>query len=402
MKTLTKITLLSTSLAVIIFMYLAYHYYPVKFGFSSGPSVCSINATFDCDAVAASQYSAFLNVPLAIWGAAANLVIFVMVLLQWWGWSEHPERLRRWTFILISGTLLASVVMGLISLNLHSYCLFCISSYVLSLISFLCYRATLHEPFFASLPDDFSSLFSESRWIVIAYAAVPVLAFLGHRIMMDSFGVTEIDKIVEASVIDWKTAPHIDLNVAPALAEGPARDKAKMVITEFADFRCHHCRNAYPSLDRFANSHPNVRLEFYNFPLDGECNESVPDKTGISCRLAYSVICAEKQGQGWSFHHALYQDQDAINASLGMGVGGSPVEQIDTEIKKLSGAMKLNTDQLFKCMSDPATADTVRMQAKQGAAAKIQGTPTIFVDGRELNRGQLIPVLEGALASKGN
>lgn len=395
MKTLTKITLLSTALAVIVHIYLAYHYYPIRFGFSSGPSVCSINATFDCDAVAASQYSAFLDVPMAMWGAATNAVIFVLVLLQWWGWTEQPERLRRWSLILITGTVVASVVMGALSLKLHNYCLFCMTAYVLSLIAFICYRSTLQEPFFASIFDDIPALFSESRGILIGIAAIPALAFIGHRVLMESFGVTEIDRVVQSSITEWKSAPKIDLTVAPALAEGPSREQAKLVISEFADFRCHHCKNAYPSLDRFAKNHSDVRLEFYNFPLDGECNEMVPDKTGISCRLAYSVMCAEKQGQGWGMHHGLYEDQEVINDPA-----GAPMQQLDEQIKKVADGLKLKTEELFKCMSDPSTIDAVRLQAKQGVAAKIQGTPTIFVDGRLLNRGQLIPVLDAAIGSK--
>ena len=112
-------------------------------------------------------------------------------------------------------------------------------------------------------------------------------------------------------------------------------------------------------------------MEFYNFPLDGECNEGVPDKTGISCRLAYSVMCAEKQGRGWDLHHALYENQDEVNGGLG---GGSAIEYIDSDIKKIAGGIQVNTDELFKCMSDPQIADAVRMQAKQGVAGKIQGT----------------------------
>jgi protein-disulfide isomerase len=37
--------------------------------------------------------------------------------------------------------------------------------------------------------------------------------------------------------------------------------------------------------------------------------------------------------------------------------------------------------------------------AKEGDTAKIQGTPAIFVNGRVLDRGQMIPVLEGAYRS---
>jgi len=393
MKTLTKITLMSTAIAVFVHLYLAYHYYPIKFGFSSGPSICSINATFDCDAVAASSYSDFMGVPIALWGFATNLIIFFMVFGQWLGWTEHPERLRRGALSLITISFGASVVMGFISLNLHNYCLFCILAYILSIISFFSYRATLQEPFFANLTDDILQLWSESKGIVFAFIAIPIIALVGHRMALEAYGVTEVEKIVKSSILEWQSAPHVDLTVVPALASGPARDKAKLVISEFADFRCHHCKNAYPSLDHFAKSHPEVRLEFYNFPLDGECNEMIPDKSGISCRLAYSVMCAEKQGRGWDFHHAIYDDQDTINAE------SLTINSLDEEIRKISEKLHVSVEPLFQCISDPSVADTVRLQAKLGVNAKIQGTPTIFFDGRMLNRGQLIPVMEAALAA---
>lgn len=386
---------MSAALATFVHLYLAYHYYPVKFGFSSGPSICSINATFDCDAVAASSYSDFLGVPIALFGFATNLVIFLMVLGQWLGWTEHPERLRRWALLLMGLSLVASITMGIVSLRLHNYCLFCIAAYVLSVIMFVCYQPTLQEPFFANLGGDLASLWSESRGIVFALLAIPVIAFLSHRMSLEAYGVTEVGKIVKLSITEWQSTPKVELNVAPALASGPTREQAKLVISEFADFRCGHCKHAYPSLDKFSKTHPEVRLEFYNFPLDGECNEGIPDKSGISCRLAYSVMCAEKQGKGWDLHHALYDAQDAMNASEALAL-----KSVDEEIKRVAERVSLDTTQLFQCMTDPAIADAVRLQAKAGVNAKIQGTPTIFFDWRVLNRGQLIPVMEAALATK--
>ena len=166
MKTLTKITLLGSVLAVCFQLYLAFHYYPIKFGFSSGPSLCSVNSTFDCDAVAASEYSAFIGVPFALWGAALNLLIFLLALAQWWGWSDHPERLRRAVVVMCGISALASIVMAFVSVTkLHNYCLFCIALYFISFIMFECYRRTLQEPFFANLGRDMHNLWSESKGI---------------------------------------------------------------------------------------------------------------------------------------------------------------------------------------------------------------------------------------------
>jgi protein-disulfide isomerase len=286
--------------------------------------------------------------------------------------------------------------MGVISTQLHSYCLFCISAYALSFIAFFCYRATLQEPFFANFAQDIPHLWNESKGILLGFAAVPVLAVVGHRVALEAYGVTQLEKVVQTSINEWITAPAVNFSVPPALSMGPSRDQAKMVIAEFADFRCSHCRHAYPSLDHFAKSHPEVRLEFYNFPLDGECNEVIPDKNGISCRLAYAVTCAEKQGHGWQLHHALYDDQDKIN---GESLRGVP---LDDEIKTVAQNVGINSASLFQCMSEPTTADAVRLQAKLGGDAKIQGTPSIFINSKMMDRGQLIPVMEAALTASKN
>jgi protein-disulfide isomerase/uncharacterized membrane protein len=390
MKTLTKITLLCAFLSVIVHAYLALHYYPIKFGFSTGPSICSVNAKFDCDAVAASNYSSAFDIPLAVWGGAVNLIIFILILSQAWGWTDHPERLRRWSLIMVSLNLLASLVMGVISLaRLNNYCLMCISLYVLSIFMFACYRRTLEEPFFSNLGNDVSYLWAESRGILVAFAAIPVLAYVAHYSFLETYGVSEVGNIVRTTIEDWKFAPQNTLSVTPSLVAGPAKEKAALLIQEFADFRCGHCRHAFPSLDNFVKSHSDVRFEFYNFPLDGDCNEKFGQKNGMSCRLAEAVQCAEKQNSGWPLHHALFNAQDET-------IKANSVAEMDDKIKAISEPLGIKSDQLFQCMNDPQTKDAIRMQAKQGDQVKVQGTPAIYVNGRELQRGQLIPVLEAA------
>ena len=45
-------------------------------------------------------------------------------------------------------------------------------------------------------------------------------------------------------------------------------------------------------------------------------------------------------------------------------------------------------------MDDPISKDLVASQAKAGLESKIRGTPTFFVNGKKLSRGQFIPVLK--------
>lgn len=389
MKTRVQLALVGCLLSVGAHLYLALHYYPLKVGFASSQSLCNINAKLDCDAVSASAYAAFLGVPMAIWGAVANAVLFGLILMSWLEWSEHPERLRRWSLALAGMSVVASVVMAAISvLFMHNYCLFCIGLYVLSIVIFVAYRKVLREPFWANVKHDLPHLWAESRGVLVSLLSIPVLGFLLHQIFMQNLGIGEIGRIVTESIQEWEAAPKFDFVAKPTLAVGPTHDAAVMTLTEFADFRCGHCKRASYSIHAFIKAHPDVRLEFYSFPLDGSCNEKIETSNGISCRLAATVYCAEKEGKGWETHDALFTAQDEINRL-------STVSEVDMVLSKQLPSLGINWESLQSCINDGATMEAVRAQAKQGSLVNVLGTPTLFANGKLINR-VLVPVLQQA------
>ena len=103
MKTFTKVALFLLLVSVCIQTYLTLKHYPLTLGLSTGPSICSINQTFDCDAVSASNYSTFLSIPISIWGAIVYLMTFGTLLLSWLQWTENPERMKRFAFFHLLG-----------------------------------------------------------------------------------------------------------------------------------------------------------------------------------------------------------------------------------------------------------------------------------------------------------
>ncbi|MBX3022521.1 MAG: DsbA family protein [Bdellovibrionales bacterium] len=390
MKTRVQIALLSTLVSLGFHIYLTLHYYPLKFGFSSGQSICNVNATFNCDAVSASAYASLFGIPLSLWGAALNAVMFFLILLGWLEWTDHPERVRRSALLLSGSSMLASIVMGAISLLLlRNYCLFCIGLYILSIVTFVAYKGVVREPFWSSLKNDIPAWWSESRVILISFAAIPAMAFVGHKMFMQNLGDAELTRLVTESVREWEAAPKQEFVAKPSLVMGPESGKAVMTLVEFADFRCGHCKHASYTLDAFVKAHPDVRFEYYSFPLDGACNEKIESNSGISCRLAQSVYCAEKEGKGWPMHHALFEAQDEVNR---MG----SVQEVDVLLSKQVSNLGMNWESVERCLSDAATIDAIKAQAKQGVLVNVMGTPTIFANGRQLARGQLIPVLSKA------
>ncbi|MGZ3723865.1 MAG: vitamin K epoxide reductase/DsbA family protein [Bdellovibrionales bacterium] len=388
MKTRIQLALMGCLASIAAHIYLTLHFYPIKFGFSAGPSVCNLSAKFDCDAVAASNYSSVFGMPIALWGAATNAVLFALILFSWLEWTEFPERLKRWTALLAGLSFATSIVMALISLTqMQSYCLFCITVYGLSTIVFFSYIGMVHEPFIAGLKSDIPHLWSESKGILIAFAVIPVLAYVGHQSFMQNLGDAQIDKLVQESVEEWQHAPKQEFVAKPSLVVGPAADHATMTLVEFADFRCSHCRHASYTLDAFVKSHPDVRFEFYSFPLDGACNEKIEGSSGVSCRLATAVLCAEKEGKGWELHGALYNMQDET-------IRMPSTNELDPFLAQTVAPLGLSWERMQTCMNDPASLDAIKAQAKQGGLVNVQGTPTMFVNGRQLNRGQILPVLQ--------
>ena len=391
MKKRIQLAVISTLISIIGHAYLAVHYYPLKFGFASGHSACNLNAKFDCDAVSASSFSALFGIPMAVWGAAFNAVLLVLILLAWLEWVDHPERFKRWSLTFAGASALTSIVMGVISLTMmHNYCIVCMGLYVLSFLTFFCLRDFPREPLMAGIKDDLSVLWGDARAIAIFILSVPVGAFIIHKSFMSNVGDTEqLGMVVREAVIDWSSAPKQEFVAKPSLAMGPESSQAAMTLTEFADFRCGHCKRASYSLHAFVKAHPDVRFEYYSFPLDGACNDKIDSKNGISCRLAATVVCAEKEGlgRGWAMHDFLYEHQESINQFNTVG-------EVDMFLNKNIQPTGLNWESIQRCADTAETMDAVRAQAKQGALVNVLGTPTLFANGKALNRGQLVPVLQ--------
>src|SRR5689334_9360301 len=109
-----KLALLCLLAAVCVHGYLTYHHYEGLFG-NAGPSLCTLNKTFDCDAVNASSYSQFLGMPLALWGMMTDIGLMLTLTVALVISDEDQRRWTRVGFWMSLGIALVSVLMGSIS-----------------------------------------------------------------------------------------------------------------------------------------------------------------------------------------------------------------------------------------------------------------------------------------------
>ncbi|MBA2705115.1 MAG: thioredoxin domain-containing protein [Blastocatellia bacterium] len=156
-----------------------------------------------------------------------------------------------------------------------------------------------------------------------------------------------------------------DMGANPPHTHGPA--DAPVTLEEFGDFECPPCGLLHPILQTMEKEFSGrIRIVFREFPL-------VPTHVH-ALAAARSAEAAGLQGKFWEMHDLLYENQktwhDAFDAR--------PIfEDYATRIG-------LNMEQFRRDSSGEIVAQRIFLDGKRGHAMGVNGTPTVFMNGREL------------------
>ncbi len=88
-------------------------------------------------------------------------------------------------------------------------------------------------------------------------------------------------------------------------------------------------------------------------------------------KAAIAALAAGKQGKFWEMHKALFASQRELN---------------DSKVQEIARGVGLKMDPFNKDLNDPSIEALVDRDLNNGRQANVQGTPTIFVNGRQLNQ----------------
>lgn len=376
------IAIASSLIAAGLHAYLLKNHYDLRFGEVSGELMCDISSKFSCSAASASKWSEVFGIPLALLGLLSNLAF--ITLAAWDPIADQSGKNSNRTGILtVAGIMLiASIVMGIISVtSLDTICPFCAGTYLMSIITFL-------TAWLAYRPGTKFELKPATIGVAIAFA---ISAFiLNDQIKSGYTGGTSGDQMAAAALQEWTQNPKLEIPETDPLARGPARAEAKMVVAEFADFRCIHCRLASAPIKAFAASHPDVRLEYYSWPLDGECNTSITQNNGASCLLARIVWCARKKAdKGWEAHEKVFARLEEWKTS----------DYVRGALDSLAKEIGIPFEDLKTCSDSVEAKAAISSQARLGTGLNIRGTPSIYVNGKLLPAGSSLTVLNAVHGS---
>lgn len=383
-----------------------------------------------CDQVIKSRWGTVLGTPTAVWGLTYFTVVGLWLLLV-----GLPNRAGRWWQVLpilgtLAGLVIAAALDYVMFVKLPVWCPLCFITHVTSLLLFV--AAILmwprqpkpalsadnqQKPAKAPLPAPTASpragrVLLAAITVLIAAAAVhenfqhrryraefkaagekfdeaQIAAVTGTATTAPAGDCTEVRAALnecqnrlkpftedwQALVDEFQREPIITLGIRP---DDPSKGnpRARRTVVVFSDFECPRCLDftSYWLTQIEPYAMDKVRLVFRYFPMNTNCNPAI-HKTlyAKSCESAAAAEAARLQGGNeafWKMHDELFKNQ-LRKTRLSY-----------TEMAKLVG---LDPVRLEKDMASPQVRDRIQQDIAFGQQAQVNGTPTVFMNGRIIN-----------------
>ena len=167
------------------------------------------------------------------------------------------------------------------------------------------------------------------------------------------------------------------LNVAqpgaePAHSVGPV--EAPVTLEEFGDFQCPPCGLLHPVLKEMEKEFGSqLRVIFRHFPLAQTHPHAIP--------AARAAEAAGMQGKFWQMHDMIFENQSAWHKAF------------DARPTFEGYAVKLGLDmeKFRRDVTSTAVDQRIALDGRRANAMGVTGTPTVFMNGREIPFESLPP-----------
>jgi len=154
---------------------------------------------------------------------------------------------------------------------------------------------------------------------------------------------------------------------------------AKLIIYEYGDFECPFCGRAAPTVAQISSTYgKDVAIVYRHFPLSFHPSARP---------AALASECAGEQGKFWEYHDILFEHQTALAKS---------------NLVDYAKQLKLDEKKFTSCLDSSKYADKVDADFASGQAAGVTGTPSFFINGKNLAGAypfeSFKPLIDAALA----
>jgi protein-disulfide isomerase len=173
---------------------------------------------------------------------------------------------------------------------------------------------------------------------------------------------------------------NVDLSAAGHPTLGPKN--APVTVIEFADFQCPFCKRSEDAVKAIHEKYGDrIQLVFMDFPLSFHPH-AMP--------AANAARCANAQGKFWQYHDALFADQSKLEPA---------------DLKATAKTLGLDTAKFNACFDKNQYSEAIQQDLEEGHRLNVNGTPTFFIDGREIVGAQppenFVSIIDQELAKNG-
>jgi protein-disulfide isomerase len=155
--------------------------------------------------------------------------------------------------------------------------------------------------------------------------------------------------------------PRISVNLGASSHPTLGPKDATVKVIEFADFQCPYCKRSEEAVKAIREKYGDrIELVFMDFPLSFHPH-AMP--------AANAARCANAQGKFWPYHDALFADQSKLE-----------VPDLKATAKKLG----LDSAKFDACLDKNEFSPAIQQDVEEGHRLSVNGTPTFFIDGREV------------------
>jgi protein-disulfide isomerase len=194
----------------------------------------------------------------------------------------------------------------------------------------------------------------------------------GAKVQPTAFFVTPDGKHAVAgdSVVPFGATPFADLRkTIQARADGATRGATGngLMLVEFADLQCPHCKEAQGTMDQLVKDFPNARVVYQSYPL--------VELHPFAFKAAAYGYCVQKQKNDAYFVYsaAVFDAQAALTPETG-----------DATLKSAVTKAGLDPAAIDACAATQAIKDQVSASIKLAEDVGVEQTPMLAVNGHLL------------------
>jgi protein-disulfide isomerase len=197
--------------------------------------------------------------------------------------------------------------------------------------------------------------------------------------LLESYAAREV--VDGDPVEEWAASPLTNFTLE--VGKGAFGDyslgdpNAPIQIVEFADYECPACKMMHELMKTLLEKYEGkYYFVFKNYPLDKSCNPEMQHNLHqFACVAAFYSRCAGEQGKFWEANTVLFL-RDAEKGEL------------QRESLLSDGSKEIGIDEVAarECVDSGRYKDVILKDIKAGSAAGLQGTPSVWVNGKLVTR----------------